>query len=95
MTTTTAVQTVQKIGPHHYRVPSKSRPGVFHEVQLEPVVLCTCEAFYFRGKCPHIQAAKEAARGSGVNGNGQNSAAGHLEAARQAYIDLFGEEPDW
>ena len=93
MTTTAAVQTVEKIGPHHYRVASKSRPGVFHEVQLEPVELCTCEAFYFRGRCSHIRAAKEAARNESVNG--RNGAASGLEAARQAYMDLFGEEPDW
>ncbi len=93
MATVQALQ-VEKIGPHHYRVPSKSRPGVFHEVQLAPVVLCTCEAFYFRGKCSHIRAAREAEQANGVNGKA-NGRVDLKEAARRAYVDLFGEEPDW
>ena len=74
---------IQKIGPHHYRVPSRSRPGVFHEVLLEPTPMCTCEAFYFRGDCRHIAAARgaeavERARASGLT-------------FERAFDDLFGE----
>ena len=52
------VNGIQVLGPHHYLVPSKSRPGEYHEVLLYPVVLCTCEAFYWRGRCRHIEEAK-------------------------------------
>lgn len=63
------------------KVPSASRPGLYHEVQLEPVVRCTCEGFYFRGHCRHIRIAlarREAAS---------------RDAAR-AYYEIFGEWPD-
>ena len=76
-----------KIGPHHYRVSSRSRPGIYHEVQLGPVVLCTCEAFYWRGECRHIATA--------LNYSALDRARANDLTVEQAYTDIFGDEDAW
>jgi hypothetical protein len=46
-----------KTRPPVVQVESRSRPGRFHEVDLE-IMRCTCEAFAFRNTCRHLGEAE-------------------------------------
>lgn len=59
---------IQELGRLHFLVPSRSRPGLVHLVDLEPaegrLFWCSCERhtlnhYYHGQRCHHIKAALE------------------------------------